>query len=93
MSYRPSLVVSAALYLLLVAHPALAAELSGTIYTGGAPAANLTFSVDGRKEPLRTDQRGRYSVELSPGKYVLVIKGQRVEVTVKNGPTQQDIRL
>lgn len=93
MRYRSSLIVSAALYFLAAAHPLEAGELHGTIYTGGAPAANLSFSVDGRKEALRTDQRGRYSVELAPGKYVLVIKGQRVEVTVKNEPTKQDIRL
>ena len=93
MRHRFVLIVSAALCLLAPAPPVHAGELHGTIYTGGAPAANLTFTVDGGKEPLRTDQRGRYSVQLSPGKHVFVIKGQRVEVTVKNEPTKQDIRL
>jgi hypothetical protein len=93
MGTRFALVLSAALCLLGVARPAHAGELQGTIYTGGAPAANLAFSVEGRKEPVKTDQRGRYSVDLSPGKHVLVIKGQRVEVTVEKQGTKRDIRL
>ncbi len=93
MRKRFAFVLSAALCVVAVARPVSAGELQGTVYTGGAPAANLIFSVEGRKEPVKTDQRGRYSVDLSPGKHVLVIKGQRVEVTVKKEGTRQDIRL
>jgi hypothetical protein len=90
---RRRLILPAVFCLALLAPPAQAGELYGTVYTGGAPAANLTFSVKGRKERVATDSSGRYSVDLPPGEYVLIIKGKDVPVTVKPERTLRDVRL
>jgi len=79
--------------LLAVSSSAQAVELTGTVYTGGTPSANLAFTVEGLTDPVRTDGSGRYKVDLAPGKHVLIIKGQRIEVTVGKERTNQDIRL
>jgi hypothetical protein len=86
-------IASLALVLSMIADPLLAAELSGTVYRGGRPAANLSITVEGGNVEARTDGRGEYKLDLPPGNYVLVIRGQRIPITVSSGGTRQDIRL
>ena len=86
-------IVSLALVLSTIADPLLAAELSGMVYRDGRPAANLTITVEGGNAEARTDGRGEYKLDLPPGSYILVIRGQRIPVTVSSGGTRQDIRL
>jgi hypothetical protein len=86
-------IVSLALVLSTIADPLLAADLSGTVYRGGRPAANLSITVEGGNVEARTDGRGGYRLDLPPGSYILVIRGQRIPVTVSSGGTRQDIRL
>ena len=82
-----------ALFLSVIADPLLAAELSGKVYRDGRPAANLSITVEGGNVEARTDGRGEYKLDLPPGNYVLVIRGQRIPVTVSSGGARQDIRL
>ena len=84
---------SFALGLLMMAAPLIAAELSGKVYRGGTPAANLSITVEGRDVETRTDGKGEYKLDLPPGGYVLVVRDQRFPVTVSSGSTRQDIRL
>lgn len=70
-----------------------AAELSGKVYRSGRPAANLSITVEGGNIETRTNGTGDYRLDLPPGKYVLVIRGQRFSVTVSSERTRQDIRL
>lgn len=86
-------IVSLALGLLTMAAPLLAEELSGKVYRGGTPAANLSITVEGKDAETRTDGKGEYRLDLPPGNYTLVIRGQRFPVTVSSGGTKQDIRL
>jgi hypothetical protein len=86
-------IVSLALVLLAIADPLVAAELSGTVYSGGIPVANLSITVEGRNAETKTDGRGGYRFDLPPGNYVLIIRGQRFSVTVSPAGTRQDIRL
>ncbi len=81
------------LFLSMIADPLLAAELSGTVYRSGRPAANLSITVEGGNVEARTDGRGEYRLDLPPGNYILIIRGQRIPVTVSSGGTRQDIRL
>lgn len=93
MAFPRRFVPPAVFCLWMLAQPVQAGELSGTIYTGGAPAANLTFAIKGRKERVSTDARGGYRVDLPPGNHVLIIKGKDVPVTVESRGTKKDIRL
>jgi hypothetical protein len=85
------LILSLSLVLLATADPLVAAELSGTVYNGGVPGANLSITVKDRK--ARTDSMGRYSFDLPPGDYILIIRGQRFPVTVSPSGTRKDIRF
>lgn len=86
-------IASFALVLSIIAAPLLAAELSGKVYHGGRAAANLSITVEGGNVEARTDGRGEYRLDLPPGNYILVIRGQRIHVTVSSEGTRQDIRL
>ena len=90
---RMILIVSLSLLLLATADPLVAAELSGTVYNGGVPGANLIITAEGRKGETRTDSTGRYRFDLPAGNYVLIIRGQRFPVTVLPSGTRQDIRF
>ena len=90
---RMILIVSLSLVLLAIADPLVAAELSGTVYNGGVPAANLGITVEGRNAETRTDGKGGYRLDLPPGNHILIIRGQRFPVTVSPGGTKQDIRF
>lgn len=74
-----------ALVWLMVAAPLAAAELSGKVYRGGTPAANMSITVEGLKAETRTDGKGEYKLDLPAGDYTLVIRGQRFPVTVSSG--------
>jgi len=86
-------IVVISLVLLAIADPVVAAELFGTAYSGGVPAANLTITVEGRNTETRTDGKGGYRLDLPPGNNVLIIRGQRFPVIVSPGGTKQDIRF
>lgn len=86
-------IVSLTLVLSIIAAPLVAAELSGKVYRGGRPVANVSITVEGGKGETRTDGKGEYKLDLQPGSYVLVIRGQRFSVTVSAGGTRQDIRF
>jgi len=86
-------IVSLSLVLLAAADPLVAAELSGTVYNGGVPGANLSIRVDRSITETRTDSTGGYRFDLPPGNYVLIIRGQRFPVTVSPTGTRQDIRF
>ena len=86
-------IISLAMLLLSLADPAVAAELSGTVFRDGVPAANLGVTVEGTKTETRTDGRGGYRLDLPPGNHFLIIRGQRFPVTVSSGGTRQDIRF
>lgn len=83
-----------ALFLLLVvlAQPVAAAELSGTVYSQGAPVASQTITVEGRGD-IRIDANGQYKIDLPPGSYTLIIRGKPFPVSVAPGGTRQDIRF
>jgi len=90
---RMILIVSLSVVLLAIADPLVAAELSGTVYNGGVPAANLSITVEGRNAETRTDGKGGYRFDLPTGDYTLIIRGQRFPVKVSPGGTRQDIRF
>jgi Carboxypeptidase regulatory-like domain len=82
------------LFLVLMLVDSVAAgQLYGTIYTGGAPAMNMTIAVEGTNIRTQTDRNGRYSIELPPGDHTLLIRGQRINVTVSTEAMQKDIRF
>ena len=89
------LILPAVLCVCLMAEPVQASELSGTVYTGGAPAANLTFIIRGGPKDVRvtTGNGGGYKVDLPPGNYVLIIRGKEIPVTVPAKDTRRDVRL
>lgn len=86
-------IASLALIWLMVAVPLVAAELSGKVYRSGRPVANLSIAVEGGNAETKTDGQGVYRLDLPPGNYVLVIRGQRFSVTVSSAGTKQDIRF
>lgn len=86
-------IASLALVLWTIADQSLAADLSGKVYSGERLAANLSITVEGRNIQTKTDGIGEYRLDLPPGDYVLVIRGQRIRVTISSGGTRQDIRL
>jgi hypothetical protein len=86
-------IVSLAMLLLSLAGPVAAAELSGTVFKDGVPAANLSVAVEGGKTEARTDGKGGYRLDLPPGNHVLVVRGQRFPVTVSAKGSRQDIRF
>jgi hypothetical protein len=90
---RMILIVSLSLVLLAIAPPLVAAELFGTVYNGGVPAANLIITVEGTNVETRTDGRGGYRLDLPPENYILIIRGQPFRVTVSPTGTRHDIRF
>jgi hypothetical protein len=81
------------LSLLVSSQPAVAATLSGTVFSQGSPVANLTITVQGTEIRTKTGPRGEYKLELTPGDHVLVIRGQEFPVKVTADPTKHDIQL
>lgn len=81
------------LSLLLWSRPAAAAELSGTVFSKGAPVANLTVSVKESDVKTKTGPKGEYHLDLAPGNYTLVVRGKEFPVTVGAAKTHQDIQL
>ena len=82
------------LSLLVLSQPAVAATLSGTVFSQGAPVANLTITVQGTDIKTKTGPNGEYKLELAPGDHVLIIRGKEFPVTVDaNHPTKHDVQL
>ena len=91
-----SIVFSAFLILSLVvalSQPAMAAELSGTVYSKGSPVANLTITVKGAETKTKTGPKGEYKLDLAPGEHTLVIRGKEFPVKGGSNPTSHDIQL
>jgi hypothetical protein len=53
----------------------------------------MTIAVEGTNIRTQTDRNGRYSIELPPGDHTLLIRGQRINVTVSTEAMQKDIRF
>ena len=77
----------------LLQQPLMAATLSGTVYSGGSPVANLTVQVKGRAETATTGNKGEYRLELPPGTHTLVVRGREFPVKVAEPATRLDIKL
>ena len=73
--------------------PAIAAELSGTVFSQGSPVANLTLTVKGTELKTKTGPKGEYKLELAPGDHILIIRGKEFPVTVGSNKTNLDIQL
>lgn len=73
--------------------PAMAAELSGTVYSQGSPVANLTIAVKGTETKTKTGPQGDYKLELAPGDHTLIIRGREFSVKVGADRTKRDIQL
>ena len=82
-----------ALSLALLQQPLMAATLSGTVYSGGAPVANQTIQVKGRGEKATTNAKGQYQLELPLGSHTLIVRGREFPVTVKDPTMRLDIQL
>lgn len=76
----------------LLQQPLMAATLSGTVYSGGSPVANLTVQVKGGAQTT-TDAKGQYRLELQAGDYTLVVRGREFSVKVADPTTRLDIQL
>jgi len=81
------------LAIVVLSRNAMAAELSGTVYSKGSPVANLTIAVKETDTKTKTGSKGEYKLDLAPGKYTLVIRGKEFPVTVESNKTNQDIQL
>src|SRR5215510_3132645 len=69
------------------------AEIRGRITKAdGQPAANQPIKIKDR-EVGHTSATGVYSLELSPGKHLINVMGQNVEVSVFRNGNRQDIQL
>jgi hypothetical protein len=90
-----SIIFSAFLILSLAILPptAAAAELSGTVFSKGSPAANLTIAVKGTDMKTKTGPKGEYTLDLAPGNHTLIIRGQEFPVTVGSNKTRHDVQL
>ncbi len=80
------------LLLMVLAGPVAAADLSGVVYSQGAPVASQTITVEGKGD-IKTDANGRYKIDLPPGNYTLIVRGKQFPVTVPAGGTTKDIRF
>lgn len=81
------------LFLFAPSRPAIAAELSGTVFSKGSPVANLTIAVKGTETKTKTGPKGEYKLELAPGDHTLIIRGREFPVTVAADRTRRDIQL
>ena len=81
------------LAIIIGSRPAIAAELSGTVYSKGSPVANLTITVKETNAKTKTGPKGEYKLDLAPGKYTLVVRGKEFPVNVESNKTSHDIQL
>ncbi|MBI3803864.1 MAG: carboxypeptidase regulatory-like domain-containing protein [Nitrospirae bacterium] len=89
-----AIILSAFLILsVMIFSPAMATELSGTVYSKGAPVANLTIAVKGSDTKTKTGPKGEYKLDLAPGDYTLIIRGKEFPIKVASAPTRHDIQL
>jgi hypothetical protein len=77
----------------LLTQPLMATELSGTVYSKGAPVANLTIEVKGTALRTKTGPGGEYRLDLSPGEHVLLVRGREFPVSIGSAPARLDIQL
>ena len=92
-----SLLISAlSFFMLIIATPAVAADLRGQVFQGnGAPAGNVAISLTGpQTSTTTTNGSGLYEFRhIPPGTYTLTIKGRNEEVRVPPQGTERNIRL
>jgi hypothetical protein len=77
----------------LVSPSLLAAQVSGTVYSGGSPVANLAIQVKETGAVVTTGTKGEYTLTLQPGSYTLVVRGREFPVKVAADPVRLDIQL
>ena len=77
----------------LLSQPLMAAQVSGTVYSGGSPVANLTIQVKGTSTTATTGTKGEYTLTLQPGSYILVVRGREFPVKVGADPVRLNIQL
>jgi hypothetical protein len=80
-------------WLTVLSQSAIAAELSGTVYSSGSPVANITVTVKETGAQTKTGPNGQYQLRLDPGTYTLVVRGREFGVKVGNDSTRFDIQL
>ena len=93
MKRKFSFAVSICIVMLALSCPVWAAELSGKVFSKGAPVANLTVSVKGTEQKTKTNDAGEYKLDLAPGDHTLIIRGKEYPVKVKAEATKLDIQL
>lgn len=81
------------LSLVVLSPPSEAAELSGRVFSKGAPVANLTVAVKGTEIKTKTGSKGEYQLDLPPGNHTLIVRGQEFPVSVGSDKTTHDIQL
>ncbi|NKE69457.1 carboxypeptidase regulatory-like domain-containing protein [Candidatus Manganitrophus noduliformans] len=79
--------------IVLLSQPSPAAELSGRVFSKGAPVANLTVAVKGTETKTKTGPKGEYKLDLPPGNHTLIIRGEEFPVKVESDKTSHDIQL
>ena len=79
--------------MLIVSGAVWATELSGKVFSKGAPVANLTVAVKGTDKKTKTNDAGEYKLDLDAGDHTLIIRGKEYAVKVKAETTKFDIQL
>lgn len=82
-----------AVVVLMCSTTAWAVELSGKVYSKGAPLAFITIAVKGTETKTKTNDNGEYKLDLDAGEHTLIIRGKEYVVKVKAENTRQDIQL
>lgn len=73
--------------------PKRLSRLFGTVYSKGAPVANLAVQVKGTSLMVRTGPHGEYAFDVHPGDHVLVVRAREIAVSVGADPTRADVHL
>ena len=79
--------------MLMVTGSVWATELTGKVFSKGAPVANLTVAVKGTDKKTKTNDAGEYKLDLDAGDHTLIIRGKEYAVKVKAENTKFDIQL
>jgi hypothetical protein len=81
-------------FVILLFRVATAAELYGIVYSLGTPIANLSITVKEKQEmKTKTGPKGDYSLQLPPGNFTLIIRGNEYPVNISTVGNRFDIHL